>query len=60
MAHCAVRPRNLNVVATEEKDNSVRGSRELVKMVGKDHRLDAGLLMLVGEKRYDVLLAVVN
>ncbi|KAF2083409.1 O-methyltransferas-like protein family 3 [Saccharata proteae CBS 121410] len=42
-------------------DSRVRGVRECIEMAGRDGRVDATVLQLVGEKNYDgFLIAVVN
>ncbi|KAK4541863.1 hypothetical protein LTR36_007395 [Oleoguttula mirabilis] len=59
MAHCALRLAKLYATTQGEEDTRGRGSRDLVERKGSDNRLDAGLLMSVGENNYDVMLAVV-
>lgn len=58
--HCAVRPSKLEISLANEESSRVRGSRELIERGGKDPRLDASLLMCVGEESYDVFLAIVK
>ncbi|KAF2754969.1 putative O-methyltransferase [Pseudovirgaria hyperparasitica] len=60
VAHCAVRLCDPLIPTADEHVARVRGSRELIERVGADPRLDAVLLMTVGEQYYDMVIAAVR